>query len=109
MTASTTAFTDVALVRTYTAKFPPTMSAFTARRQPGAVSAAAFAARLAEGGFHAENIKHSRATVTWTVNFTNMASTPAEYFADLRETAGYYGSTASKKATLNGVSCPVIY
>lgn len=63
-----------------------------------------FAERIAEGGFSAEAVVRKGRTVTW-----NSTSDSEDYFLDLLETVGYYGSDERRKATMNGVKAPMSY
>jgi hypothetical protein len=52
--------------------------------------------RIVQPGWSAENVAQTGRTVTWQVS----NPTP-EYFLDMLETVGWYGSTQFNKATLN--------
>lgn len=64
-----------------------------------------FAARLREDGWFVEKVEQKGRTVT----FQTDRPTDPEYFPDMLQTVGYYGSTQKRKATLNGVKAPISY
>jgi hypothetical protein len=82
---------------------------------PKMADAVAFAARLNEGpGWYVKNVVQKGRKVTFERDY------PADYFdepwvttrtgfMDLLDTVGYYGSTQSRKAKLNGVPAPMSY
>lgn len=86
--------------------------------------AKAFHDRLASepGAWYAKDIVHSGRTVTWDLDFgaklaaalkSGLFNSDDEirrfYEQSMRESVGYYGSTVSRRARLNGVACPISY
>ena len=71
-----------------------------------------FAARISEPGWWAVDVKQKGRTVTFTHYVPESAAASlygSDGFADMLQTVGYYGSTQSRKATLNGVRAPMQY
>lgn len=72
--------------------------------------AKSFAAWLAQPGNWATEIKQKGRTVTWVGNVPEDTNCDGNiYLADMRESVGFHGSTQNRKATLNGVPCPISY
>lgn len=73
-------------------------------------NAASFALRITEGGWHivTGSIIRRGKVVTW--EWTGEGGNRSEYFQDMLETVGYYGSAPTgRKARMNGVQAPVSY
>ena len=88
------------MTATYTAVFP------LARR------AQQFAMTIERDGWYAYDVERTGRTVTWEADLIPSASYDEApdpgfvYLQDMLLTVGYYGSDASRRATLNGVRAP---
>lgn len=65
-----------------------------------------YAEALAEPGNWAKDIVQKGRTVTFEKDIPEGREDDGYYFNDQLERVGYYGSTQSRKATLNGVKAP---
>jgi hypothetical protein len=82
----------------YTALFPKTESAVS------------FAANLSKPGNWAVNIVQKGRKVTWDAAIPEGTDcSKGEYLQDSLERAGYFGSTQSRKATVNGIKAPFVW
>lgn len=74
---------------------------------PDVAGATSFADRMNEGGWYLTNVVRKGRTVT----FTGPVRTEDgySYLGEMLGTVGYYGSTQSRKATLNGHRAPMSY
>lgn len=70
-----------------------------------------YAEALAKPGNWATNIVQKGRTVTFEKDIPESAGPEPHrwYFNDQLERVGYYGSTQSRKATLNGVKAPFVW
>lgn len=75
---------------------------------PTVAAAKSYAAAIAQPGNWSANIIQKGRTVTFDLAVPEQYKDEV-YFSDFLDRVGYYGSTQSRKATLNGVPAPMSY
>jgi len=73
---------------------------------PTVAAAKSYAEALASPGNWVANVTQKGRTVTFEKAIPEGREDDGYYFQDQLERVGYYGSTQSRKATLNGVKAP---
>lgn len=76
---------------------------------PTEATAIAFEARLNEGRDWVANVARKGRTVTFERAIPEGHSDDGYYFTDKLELVGYFGSTQSRKAKLNGIPAPFVW